>query len=56
MADEPVGTVTSACLSPALGGPIALGFLKYGIEAGNFLIQDLPARKVALPFVQLAKA
>ncbi|MDO8730074.1 MAG: glycine cleavage T C-terminal barrel domain-containing protein [Candidatus Omnitrophota bacterium] len=48
---EPAGVVTSSCLSPALGKPIALGFLKYGVEGENFQIQDLPARKVNLPFV-----
>lgn len=48
---EPAGVVTSSCLSLSLGKPIALGFLRYGVEGETFLIQNLPARKVALPFV-----
>jgi folate-binding protein YgfZ len=48
---QEAGVITSACFSPTLGKPIALGFLKYGTEGENFLIQNLPARRAGLPFV-----
>ena len=47
---QTAGVVTSACFSPTLNRPAAMGFLKYGVE-GSFQIQGLPARAVKLPFV-----
>ena len=48
---QTVGIITSACFSPTLKKPIALGFLKVGVEGESFLIQNLPARAAKLPFV-----
>lgn len=53
---NPVGIVTSACLSPALQRPIALGFLNFGVSADLFSVPTprgpQPARSAALPFVR----
>lgn len=57
-----VGEVTSACLSPTLGHPIAMGFVDMGLTApGTALRIDtgrdsvLEARVVPLPFYKPAK-
>ncbi len=47
---QEAGIVTSACFSTTLGKPVALGFLKYGIET-ELQIEGRPARKTSLPFV-----
>ena len=53
---NPVGIVTSACVSPTLQRPIALGFLNFGVNADLFSVQTprgpQPARSAALPFVR----
>ncbi len=53
---EPAGIVTSACLSPTLQRPIALGFLNFGVSADLFSVPTprgpQPARSAALPFVR----
>ena len=54
-----VGVITSACLSPTLQRPIALGFLKYGTEATHQLTVRTPsgpahAKISKLPFVPVS--
>ena len=55
MDSQEMGVITSACFSPSLGKPIALGFLKYGVEGEWFQLQTpsgpIPARKTTLPLV-----
>ncbi len=51
------GLITSACLSPSLNRPIALGFLQYGLEGSDLTLQ-LPGGKsqrvapTVLPFAR----
>jgi glycine cleavage system aminomethyltransferase T len=47
------GTITSAIESPALGRPIALGYVhRDAVEPGTLLdISGVPASVAALPFV-----
>src|SRR5690606_5913236 len=51
-----VGAITSGALSPTLGHPIAMGFVRSGVaEPGTELIvdvrgKDLPVRVVEMPF------
>lgn len=53
--EETVGVITSACTSPYLNRPIAMGFVRFGVEAAEFLIQTpggiRAAKLAALPFV-----
>lgn len=55
---ESVGEVTSACLSPALGRPIALGYVKrphYEAETSATILRGgtaIPARLALLPFIR----
>ncbi len=49
--EKAVGTVTSACASPALGQTIALGYVRRAVEPGaTVLVEGREARVVALPF------
>jgi aminomethyltransferase len=52
---QEVGIVTSACFSPTLNRPIALGFLKYGVTTAELKIKtstgSLPATVTDLPFI-----
>lgn len=54
---QEVGVITSSCLSPTLGKPIAMGFLKLGVESSKVIVQTpggpIPARLTHLPFVKL---
>ena len=52
---KPVGTITSCCFSPTLNRVIALGFLNFGVEVKEVLVQTaegvVPATVTSLPFV-----
>ena len=52
--DQLVGTLTSACFSPALGAVIGLGFLKHGTPGTGLQVQTpagaVPAHPAPLPF------
>jgi len=54
-----VGTITSACFSPTLHRVIAMGFLKYGVEAPRFTVKTplgtAQAAVTPLPFVSEMK-
>ncbi|MBI3318536.1 MAG: hypothetical protein HYZ90_05280 [Candidatus Omnitrophica bacterium] len=49
---DPVGTLTSALFSPTLNRTIALGFLKYGVEAPR-VEAETPGGRVAVEVVKL---
>ena len=52
---DTVGQITSACYAPALGRPIALGYLKRGVYDAGTAVEiwhdgvPLPARVAATP-------
>lgn len=49
--EKPVGTVTSACASPAMGQTIALGYVRREVPVGaTLLVEGREARVVELPF------
>lgn len=53
---QEVGVITSACFSTTFGKPIALGFLKFGVEPSQVIVQTpggpISARPIHLPFVK----
>jgi len=53
---QTVGIITSACFSPTLKRPIALGFLKVGVEPSKVIVQTpsgpIAAQTTHLPFVK----
>lgn len=57
-----VGSVTSACLSPTLGKPIAMAFVEAGVAAAGGAVQVdtgrgvLEGKVVAMPFYKAPKA
>lgn len=59
---RPVGTITSACLSPTLGVPIAMGFVEAGASAVGTAVQIdtgrgmLDGKIAAMPFYKAPKA
>ena len=53
---QKVGVITSSCFSSTLGKAIALGFLKFGVEPSEVIVQTsggpIPARPTSLPLVK----